>query len=107
MIAHCARCVTPCEVRGPSSRLEHTQVVLVAAEDDRGLCACCAVDGLRWACAANGPGLLASAAIQAMLAPLLAKQHPELGTVDWGRMIVQWDLPWPPDWPLAEDSAHG
>lgn len=114
MIAHCARCLTPCEVRGPSPRLEHSQVVLVAAGDDRGLCGCCAVhwwiftvDGLRWALVATGPGLLSTAVVQGMLAPLLAQQHAELGAVDWMRMVAQWDLPWPPDWPLPEDRTHG
>jgi hypothetical protein len=114
VITFCLRCLTPCEVRGPSPRLKHTQVVLVAAEDDRGLCASCAVhwwlhtvDGIRWALASSGPGMLSMPALQHMLAPLLAQMHPDLGAVDWARMLDQWDLSWPLDWALPGDTDHG
>ena len=110
-IVHCARCLTPCEVRGPSPRLNYSQVVLVATESDRGMCACCAVhwwlfsvDALRWALEKT-PQMLRQPAVQARFVPLLKQMHEELGAVDWGRMLAQWDAPWPDDWSLP-DGRH-
>jgi hypothetical protein len=112
MIAHCERCLTPCEVRGPQPKLDYTQVVMIAAEDEYGLCVCCAVqwwlhtvDPIRWALRDTGPGLLEARVTQQLLTPILAKQHAELGAVDWRRMLVNWDLPWPLDWPLRGEKG--
>lgn len=107
-ITHCARCLTPCEVRGPSVALDYTQAVLIAAEDDYGLCATCAVqwwlhtvDPLRWMLQQSGPGLLAQRPVQQQLIPVLARQHSELGALDWRRLVANWDLPWPADWRIT------
>lgn len=85
------------------------------AETQRGLCACCAVhwwlfsvDGLRWSLSADGPALLGLATVRLLLAPVLNKQHPELGAVDWEQLISQWYLPWPAEYSLPTDrnEAH-
>lgn len=83
---------------------------LVPATTARGLCEECAAhwwifsrDGFRWAFG-DDPELLSLPAVQRELGRVLGWMHPALGNIDWGRLRAQWDLPWPEDWPLAQDG---
>ena len=89
----------------------HPFVALRAATTTRGMCAECAahwwllsVDGIRWAVAESGAWVLEQPTIQAALSRVLGMMHPELATLDWGRLLAQWDLPWPDDWTLPADG---
>jgi hypothetical protein len=85
-------------------------VELRPATQPRGLCEECAahwwifsIDGLRWSFQ-DGPGVLCMPIVQAELGRILGLMHPALGRLDWGRLIAQWDLPWPDDWRLPKDG---
>lgn len=113
-IAHCARCSKSCLIRGPSlPAVDHPLVMLTPAKGPRGLCEECAahwwlfsVDGLRWTLQESGPELLCLDNVQAELWRVLGMMHPALGRLDWGRLIAQWDLPWPDDWKLPKDGIN-
>jgi hypothetical protein len=66
------------------------------------------VDGLRWGFAEDRDRflfVLRLPAVQQRLGAALGRMHPELGTLDWGRLIAQWDLPWPDDWALPRSHS--
>lgn len=111
-IVHCARCAKSCLIRSPALPQADTSglATLQPARHARGLCEECAAhwwifsrDGLRWALT-DSPELLALPAVQAELSRLLGWMHPALSRLDWARLLDQWDLPWPEDWPLAKDG---
>lgn len=105
--AHCARCGVTCALGEPAPCIDYSLPTLNAAQTTRGMCACCAVhwwlftvDSIRWSIRDGGKEVLALPVVQRLLSPLLAQMHPELGEVDWGRMLSQWDMAWPKDWML-------
>lgn len=113
-IATCPRCEKLCLLREPHPRLDYGLAVLVPATATRGLCEECAahwwlmtVDGIRWALTEErGFEILQFRSIQSALSDILGQMHPALGQLDWGRLIAQWDLPWPDDWKLPKDGIN-
>lgn len=108
----CARCGKSCLIRSPYLPIadERGLPTLVPATTARGLCEECAahwwifsVDGLRWAFA-DGPGVLTLPTVQRELTRLLGWMHPALGALDWQQLLAQWELPWPEDWALPNDT---
>ncbi len=108
--APCERCGVTCSVgEKPEQGDVWPLIVMTPAQAPHGLCSCCAahwwlysVDGIRWALE-MGRDFLERADVQAALSRVMAHMHPEFATLDWGRVIEQWALPWPPDWaPMRE-----
>lgn len=111
-IVPCARCTKSCLIRSPYLPAMNYGglTTLVPATTGRGLCEECAahwwlasVDGFRWG-PIESPELLCLAAVQVELGRIMGLMHPALGNLDWGRLLDQWDLPWPDDWALAKDG---
>lgn len=97
----------------PRERVDYPLVQLIPATTPRGMCACCAahwwlysVDGIRWACEQSTGDILRMPGVRQALSGLLGMMHPELGRIDWGRLLAQWDMPWPADWQLPRDAQH-
>lgn len=113
-IAFCVRCALPCMIRAqPNEAPVWGLTVLRAAQTTRGMCRECAahwwlfsIDGIRWALSDGGPWVLEQGAIQTALSGIMAQMHPELGALDWSRLLGQWDLPWPNDWELPKDKTE-
>lgn len=111
MVAPCKRCGVPCLVGATQpNEAPYPLVTMRAAQTADGLCSTCAahwwlftVDGLRWTFE-EGYGMLSFLGIRTRLNRLLGLMHPELGAVDWDRMIAQWSLPWPRGWELPNDT---
>lgn len=108
--APCARCGTICILGPPCPRIDYPLWTLEPAQKPGGLCVTCAahwwifsIDGFRWSFR-DGPGVLEYPTVQAAIARLLGQMHPELATVDWGRLLAQWELPWPKDWALTTED---
>lgn len=107
----CKRCGVRCVTgRVVGERQVYPLVTMKAAQSEDGLCSCCAahwwlytVDGIRWALEEGGNAVLRYPQIQKMLSALMAHMHPEFGSLDWGRLLEQWQLPWPDDWALFRE----
>lgn len=110
-VVNCPRCAKPCLIRDTVQTYDSPFVRLEPAKTAQGLCEECAahwwlfsIDGFRWSFQ-DGPGVLCMPIVQTELSRMMGLMHPALGTVDWGRMIAQWELPWPEDWTLPKDST--
>lgn len=108
----CARCGKACLIGAPHPRADYALIVLAPAQAALGMCEECAahwwifsVDGLRWSFQ-DGPGVLRLPVVQAELGRVLGLMHPALAALDWGRLIAQWDLPWPKNWALPSEQRQ-
>lgn len=110
-VAACARCNKACLIRSPYlPAVNFPLVELRPATTARGLCEECAahwwlfnIDGLRWAFQESNGAILHYPNVQSELSRILGWMHPALEQLDWGRLLAQWDLPWPDDWTLPQD----
>lgn len=114
MIAPCERCGVPCLVGSVQpNEAPHPLVTMRAARSEHGLCVTCAahwwlwtVDGIRWAVESR-PWILGLTPIQEKLTTLMARMHPEFATLDWTRLLAQWEMAWPTGWELPRDGING
>jgi hypothetical protein len=114
MLSPCERCGVPCVVGAVQpGATPPASVYMQAAQTEHGLCVTCAahwwlcsVDGIRWA-VESGPWVLGLGAVQEQLTPLMARMHPEFGSLDWGKMLAQWGMDWPQGWALPHDGING
>ena len=104
----CRRCYRACVVRpdDPVTMPVYGTVGVRAARSTEGLCLECAlhwwlytVDGLRWAV---GPELLALPVVQGLILSVFETPL----TIDWTRLLRNWERPWPKGWELPTEGFN-